>query len=58
MVAAFSFQFGVETVTFFLAAFICVGGALGVVMSRNPVHSALSLAVSYTHLTLPTKRIV
>lgn len=46
MVGAFTFDFGVETVTFFLAAFICVGGALGVVMSRNPVHSALSLVAT------------
>ena len=32
-----------EEITFFVAAAIMVSGALGVVISRNPVHSALFL---------------
>jgi len=32
-----------ETFVFFVAAAICLAGALGVVLSKNPVHSALSL---------------
>lgn len=46
MLAAIQWNFGVESVTFAIAAFICVGGALGVVMARNPVHSALSLVAT------------
>lgn len=33
----------VEMLTFLLSALICLGGALGVVLLRNTVHSALSL---------------
>src|SRR6478735_5551520 len=33
----------VEFVTFLLCAVIVIGGAFGVILSRNPVHSALSL---------------
>jgi len=33
----------VEMFTFLLTAAICLGGALGVVLFRNPVHNALSL---------------
>jgi NADH-quinone oxidoreductase subunit J len=32
-----------ETFVFLVAAAICLAGALGVVLSKNPVHSALSL---------------
>jgi NADH-quinone oxidoreductase subunit J len=32
-----------ETVVFVLAALVCLAGAVGVVLSDNPVHSALSL---------------
>ncbi len=32
-----------DYVVFFVAAFGCVTGALGVIFSRNPVHAALSL---------------
>ncbi|MDA8292049.1 MAG: NADH-quinone oxidoreductase subunit J [Actinomycetota bacterium] len=35
-----------DAVTFALAAVICVVGALGVVLVRNPVHSALSLVMT------------
>ena len=34
---------GLTEVSFFIAAFFAVMGAIGVVASRNPVHSALSL---------------
>ncbi|MEJ7844282.1 MAG: NADH-quinone oxidoreductase subunit J [Acidimicrobiales bacterium] len=37
----------VEVVTFVLAAAIVLGGAIGVVALRNPVHSALSLIASF-----------
>lgn len=33
----------VEMFTFLVTALICLGGSLGVVLFRNPVHSALSL---------------
>ena len=36
----------VEMVTFLLAGAICLGGALGVVLFRNPVHNALSLVAT------------
>lgn len=36
----------VETVTFAACALIVLGGALGVIWSRNPVHSALSLVAT------------
>ncbi len=36
----------VELVVFAAAALICVGGALGVVLNRNPVHAALSLVAT------------
>jgi NADH-quinone oxidoreductase subunit J len=35
-----------ELVVFCLAAAICLGGALGVVLSPNPVHAALSLVAT------------
>jgi NADH-quinone oxidoreductase subunit J len=36
----------VETITFLVAAAIVLGGAFGVILSRNPVHAALSLVAS------------
>jgi len=36
----------VETFVFLVAAAICLAGAIGVVASRNPVHSALSLVAT------------
>jgi NADH-quinone oxidoreductase subunit J len=36
----------VELVVFALAAAICLGGALGVVLNSNPVHAALSLVAT------------
>ncbi len=36
----------VELAVFFVAAVICLGGALGVVLNRNPVHAALSLVAT------------
>lgn len=36
----------VELVVFVLAAAVCLGGALGVVLSENPVHAALSLVAT------------
>ncbi len=35
-----------DSLTFALAAIICVGGAVGVVLLRNPVHAALSLVAT------------
>ncbi len=35
-----------DAITFVLAAVICVMGALGVVLARNPVHSALMLVMT------------
>jgi NADH:ubiquinone oxidoreductase subunit 6 (subunit J) len=35
----------VESVVFFVAAFMAIGGALGVVLQRNPFYSVLSLVV-------------
>lgn len=35
-----------ETVTFVICAAIVLGGALGVILSRNPVHAALSLVAT------------
>lgn len=39
-------EFTVELVTFFAAALVVLGGALGVVWSLNPVHAALSLVAT------------
>jgi NADH-quinone oxidoreductase subunit J len=36
----------VELFVFFVAGAICLGGALGVVLNRNPVHAALSLVAT------------
>src|SRR5680860_541158 len=36
----------VEWVTFWICALIVLGGAFGVIWSRNPVHSALSLVAT------------
>jgi len=36
----------VEAITFFLCALVVMGGAFGVVTSRNPVHSALGLVAT------------
>ncbi|MGQ0832325.1 MAG: NADH-quinone oxidoreductase subunit J [Microthrixaceae bacterium] len=36
----------VELVVFGIAGAVCVGGALGVVLNRNPVHAALSLVAT------------
>jgi NADH-quinone oxidoreductase subunit J len=36
----------VEMFTFVLTALICLGGSLGVVLFRNPVHNALSLVAT------------
>lgn len=36
----------VEMLTFLVAGLICLGGALGVVLLRNPVHNALSLVAT------------
>jgi len=36
----------VEVVVFILAAVVCVVGALGVVLARNPVHAALMLVMT------------
>jgi NADH-quinone oxidoreductase subunit J len=36
----------VELFVFVVAAAICLGGALGVVLNRNPVHAALSLVAT------------
>jgi len=36
----------VELVVFGIAGAICLGGALGVVLNRNPVHAALSLVAT------------
>jgi NADH-quinone oxidoreductase subunit J len=35
-----------ETMVFYVCALICLGGAFGVIWSRNPVHSALSLVAT------------
>jgi NADH-quinone oxidoreductase subunit J len=35
-----------ELVVFVLAAAVCLGGALGVILSENPVHAALSLVAT------------
>ena len=35
-----------ETAVFIVCALIVLGGAIGVVMSRNPVHAALSLVAT------------
>ena len=35
-----------DLATFVIAAVICIAGALGVVLSRNPVHAALSLVAT------------
>lgn len=36
----------VESITFWICALIVLGGAFGVIWSRNPVHSALSLVAT------------
>jgi NADH-quinone oxidoreductase subunit J len=36
----------VELVVFLIAAAICLGGAIGVIVNRNPVHAALSLVAT------------
>jgi NADH-quinone oxidoreductase subunit J len=36
----------VEVAVFYVCALICLGGAFGVIGSRNPVHSALSLVAT------------
>jgi NADH-quinone oxidoreductase subunit J len=36
----------IELIVFAFAGAVCLGGALGVVFSRNPVHSALSLVAT------------
>jgi NADH-quinone oxidoreductase subunit J len=36
----------IELIVFVFAAAVCLGGAVGVVASRNPVHSALSLVAT------------
>ncbi|MFP5256139.1 MAG: NADH-quinone oxidoreductase subunit J [Acidimicrobiia bacterium] len=36
----------VELVVFVIAAAICLGGAAGVILNRNPVHAALSLVAT------------
>jgi len=36
----------IELIVFVFAAAVCLGGAVGVVVSRNPVHSALSLVAT------------
>ena len=33
----------IDKIVFFVAAAACLGGAFGVILSRNPVHAALSL---------------
>ena len=36
----------VDTLVFIVAAAICLSGALGVILARNPVHSALMLVMT------------
>lgn len=36
----------VDTIVFLVAAVICLTGALGVILARNPVHSALMLVMT------------
>ena len=36
----------VDTLGFIVAAAICLTGALGVILARNPVHSALMLVMT------------
>jgi len=36
----------VDTLVFIVAAAICLTGALGVILARNPVHSALMLVMT------------
>ena len=33
----------IDKVVFFIAAIACLGGAMGLILARNPVHAALSL---------------
>lgn len=42
----------VEAVLFFVGAALALGGALGVVLARNPVHSALLLVVTLISVAL------
>jgi len=37
----------VDTIVFVLAAVVVLGGAVGVIVARNPVHSALGLVASF-----------
>src|SRR5215210_1401402 len=39
-------ELNVQTITFFLFAVLALGGALGVVLSRNLIHGALYLILS------------
>ena len=36
----------VDALVFFIAAAVCLTGALGVILARNPVHSALMLVMT------------
>ena len=36
----------VDALVFFIAAGVCLTGALGVILARNPVHSALMLVMT------------
>lgn len=36
----------IDTIVFIVAAVICVSGALGVILAKNPVHSALMLVMT------------
>jgi NADH-quinone oxidoreductase subunit J len=46
MLFAFDSPIGVETAVFLVAGVVCIGGAFGVIWSRNPVHAALSLVAT------------
>jgi NADH-quinone oxidoreductase subunit J len=46
MVFGFDSPVSVEGAVFIVCAVICLGGAFGVIWSRNPVHSALSLVAT------------
>lgn len=46
MTVALNIGFSVETAVFFFAAALAIAAALGVVLARNPVHSALLLVVT------------
>ena len=36
----------VDTIVFLVSAAICIAGALGVILARNPVHAALMLVMT------------